>query len=227
MRYGIVCLFVALALQIVTAADPATSLAATTKAGADLAQQIGEATGSESWRDVRRLRFTWTFAPKNVSRSYDWDVPAGHVSVSEDGAQVQVRVDGTDLTRDTTKAHESFVNDHYWLLFGLRVLWDSDVSLSREARSSVPGFPELQVTEALVVQYQGDGGYTPGDRYVLYLGEDSRLPRAWSYHRAGAGEPTLVTTWQDYVKVGGLTVPTRFVAADGTTFITVSDIAVN
>ena len=55
----------------------------------------------------------------------------------------------------------------------------------------------------VVVSYPSQGGYTPGDRYELFVGEDYQV-RAWVYHAGGSPKPTLTASWGDYKKAGPL-----------------------
>jgi hypothetical protein len=107
----------------------------------------------------------------------------------------------------------------------LHLVWDAGLSFEDLGEQPVPQLPKLGKRRALAMRYGKQGGYTPGDHYVLYLGEKD-LPVAWAFHKAGAKEPSLVTTWEDYVTRGGLTLPTRFKTPDGTTVIRIVDLRV-
>jgi hypothetical protein len=56
-----------------------------------------------------------------------------------------------------------------------------------------------------VVTYPPNGGYTPGDVYELFVGEDGRIVQ-WVYHHGGAAKPTLVATWEENRHLGPLMV---------------------
>jgi hypothetical protein len=65
-----------------------------------------------------------------------------------------------------------------------------------------------------LVKYPSHGGYSPGDTWELYVGEDKRLAE-FIYYRAGAGFPKVYTgTWEGYEKAGPLLLST---AHEGTT----------
>jgi hypothetical protein len=111
-------------------------------------------------------------------------------------------------------------------MFPLHLAWDTGARFEDLGPVDVPTLPALGARRALRVAYGAQsGGYTPGDAYVLYLGDDL-LPVAWAFHKGGAEAPSLVTTWEGYTSAGGLRLATRFCKADGTPFITIEDLAV-
>ena len=54
-----------------------------------------------------------------------------------------------------------------------------------------------------MVRYPQTGGYTPGDVYELFIGNDNRI-RQWIYRRGDEQKPTRITTWEDYRWTGPL-----------------------
>lgn len=184
-----------------------------------LVTQIAKATGHEAFSRLSHLRFTWKHVPSGTARSYDWDLKARRVAVTIDGETVEVPSEGP-VPEDLQRAHSAFVNDNYWALFEHHLVFDTVESIEDLGEQAVPGFDELGHCRALAVQYPGEGGYTPGDRYVLYLGAEG-LPVAWAFHKGGAEEPSLVTTREGWIEVGGSKMPTRFRRADGSEFIVI------
>lgn len=211
-------------------AKPAPTVAAPT--ASVLAPQVSTAAGAEAWSKVSRLHFTWRHLPSDAARTYDWRMRSGgdggEVTISQPGsldvtlpAKWQAPATGADSAQ--VKAHQAFVNDSYWLLFSLHVAWDQTTT-SDLGEVAVPQLPDLGKRPALSVLYPGSGGYTPGDKYVLYLGTD-HLPVAWAFHKGGAADPMLVTTWLDYQTVAGVRVPTRFTTPDGKDFIRIENLS--
>lgn len=193
--------------------------------GDALARRVAEAAGVENWSDVERVAFTWKHLPSGNARSFEWHPAEDSVAVTYKGTTTHIHTASIE-TDDQRRAHAAFVNDHYWMLFELRLALDTGVEFEDLGPKAVPGFDDMGDRRALRVHYTGDAGYTPGDAYVLYLGEDD-LPDAWAFHRGGAEEPSLVTTRQDWSEAGGIRFPTRFVTADGTAFITIEDVTVD
>ena len=60
--------------------------------------------------------------------------------------------------------------------------------------------------QKLTIVYANEGGYTPGDAYDFYF-EDDFIVREWIYRKSNQEEPSLTTTWEDYVEIGGLKLP--------------------
>jgi hypothetical protein len=210
-------------LAITFLGGPIVRAEALEAAAAD-ARAVAEAAGLAAWEQVERIHFAWHLLPKDLRRTYDWDVRAGHVTVSSSAGTITIptaAVPADDAA--AVAAHQAFVNDSYWLLFPLHLAWDDVMTLV--ATSVVPGFPDLGERPALDVRYPTTGGYTPGDRYVLYLGDD-HLPVAWALHTGGADEPTLVTRWDGYAEHGGLRLATRFSTSDGKPFIVMEELRI-
>ena len=206
--------------------------AAIATAASVLAPQIAAAAGADAWSKMSRLRFSWRHLPSDTARTYDWrmrsGVDGGEVTITMPGspdvtlpAKWQAPATGADPAQ--VKAHQGFINDSYWLLFSLHVGWDQP-TCSDLGEVDVPQLPDLGKRPAVSVTYPNAGGYTPGDSYVLYLGTD-HLPVAWAFHKGGAKEPTLVTTWLDYQTVAGVRVPTRFTTPDGKDFIRIVNLS--
>lgn len=190
-----------------------------------LADKVATAAGIETWSRLATLRFTFRVIPRDMVRTHAWDIASGTVEVTNAGATRSIPTAGVVDAADAERAgaHQAFVNDSYWLLFCLHVRWD-DATLTDLGRVAVPQLPDLGERPALAVQYPTQGGYTPGDRYVLYLGDD-HLPVAWAFHKAAAEAPSLVVRWLDWKDLHGVKVPTRFTTPDGKDFIRFEDVA--
>ncbi|MGP1992648.1 hypothetical protein D9V96_012250 [Zobellia laminariae] len=68
--------------------------------------------------------------------------------------------------------------------------------------------------QKLTVVYKQDGGYTPGDAYDFYFGDDY-LIKEWVFRKGNQAEPSMSTTWEDYTDVGGLKVAKMHQNEDG------------
>lgn len=216
-RSGFLAVAASLALAAPLRAEPPE--------GAALAASVAEAAGASQWSAVNRVRFAWRHEPSGAQRAYDWDVRAGTVTARIAGGSVSFPASGGKLSVEAEAAHKAYVNDGYWLLFPLHLAWDSGVAFEDLGARTVPGLPDLGERRALAVQYGGAGGYTPGDRYVLYLGDDL-FPVAWAYHPGGAPEPKLVARWTGRRTLAGVAVATRFETPDGAPFVTIPEVAI-
>jgi len=100
----------------------------------------------------------------------------------------------------------AFVNDQYVLLFPLHVAWDTWATVTDEGMHEMP--LSKKSARRVVVKYPGEGGYSPGDTWELYVGKNKRIEE-WVYHRNGTEFPKLYTaTYEGYKKAGPLLLST-------------------
>ena len=105
-------------------------------------------------------------------------------------------VDSTQIQAD-----QGFINDKYWLLAPFNLLWDKDIETRHEQNVTAPISGDTM--QKLTITYSNDGGYTPGDAYDFYFGDDY-LIREWVFRKGNQQEPSLITTWENYNDFGGL-----------------------
>ena len=186
---------------------------------APIAEEIGEAYGVNSFREVEAIRYTFNIPEFKLSRSWVWQPKTDTVTYEgPDKAgkpmKVTYRRDQLSSQSDAIKndVDPAFINDHYVLLFPLHVAWDDWATVSDEGLHEMP--ISKKAASRVLVKYPSHGGYSPGDTWELYVGEDKRLAE-FIYHRAGAGFPKVYTgTWEGYEKAGPLLLST---AHEGTT----------
>lgn len=194
--------------------------------GQQLALKTRDLLGLDKLKDASTLHFRWTHST-GKSRAYTWNLRADTVEVDlGKGDKITIPAAGGDkMTETQTQAHQAFINDHYWLLFELLITKDKSLTLEPISAEALSAYKIPGATQGLRVKYPKGGGYTPGDHYVLALGEDGK-PVGWAYHRAGSEGATLVTTRAAYKKVAGISLPTEFKLLDGVPFITISEIEI-
>src|SRR6476469_3122877 len=185
-------------------------LAATSRAQkAPVAEQIAKAYGLDSWGQIDAVRYTFNLPIFKISRTWTWEPKTNRVSYEgkdKDGKPVKVSYLRSQLAsqQDNVKneVDPGFVNDNYWLLFPFHATWDASANVQDKGAQPLPlgnGSADL-----ISVKYPSDGGYTPGDTWDLYVGNDNRVTQ-FVYHRGGPKKPGLVTTtWEDYKKAGQL-----------------------
>jgi len=192
------------------------ALAATSRAQErpKIAEQIAKAYGLDSFGKIERIRYTWNadFPGFKVSRTWEWEPKTDQVSFEgkdKAGNPLKVTYLRSELSSQSdvvkNEVDPGFVNDNYWLLFPFHAYWDSPGAQVEDA-----GMHKLPLgkgsAERVLVKYSGEGGYTPGDTWELYVGTDHRV-REFIYHRGGSTKPQIVVaTWADYKKAGPLLV---------------------
>jgi hypothetical protein len=177
-----------------------------------IAEQIAKTYGLDSFGQVEAMRYTFNLElpGKNVSRSWVWQPKTGQVSYDgkdKEGKPLKVTYLQSELYKepDTVKdeVDPAFVNDNYWVIFPFHAYWDSpgaDVQ-DKGMQKSPSGKGSAKLVS---VKYPSKGGYTPGDTWDLYVGNDNRIEE-FVYHRGGATKPQLVSTsWEGYKRAGPL-----------------------
>jgi hypothetical protein len=211
---------------------PATSCAPKRPA---VAERIAKTYGLDSFGQIDAVRYTFNvqFPGANLSRSWEWQPKTGQVSYEgkdKDGNPVKVTYQRSQLSSQSDMIKNDidpgFMNDNYWFVFPFHAYWDTSADVQDKGQQQLPlGGGSAQL---ISVKYPADGGYTPGDTWDLYVGQDDRVQQ-FVYHRGGPKKPSLVTTtWEGYKKAGPLLVSTEHRGtADGGEFrLFFSDVAV-
>jgi len=175
-----------------------------------VAKQIADVYGLEAFEQIEAIRYTFhleTPGPR-FTRSWVWEPKTDRVSYEgkdKSGKPVTATYLRSQLDSQPANVKSeidpAFVNDQYTLLFPLHVYWDSWADVSEMGMQKLPlGKGSAEKSE---------GGYTPGDTWDLYIGPDKRV-QEFAYHRAGHGQPKLITAaWEDYKKAGPLLISTN------------------
>jgi hypothetical protein len=186
--------------------------------------------GLDGWDQIEELRYTFNVrsGDREVKRSWVWRVADREVTYHDEMSEADpVSYSQDDINENTgdelKKVDHRFINDQYWLLFALHVMWDKDATVTETAGQPLP-IGDGTATR-ITVQYPETGGYTPGDAYDIYVGEDGYVTQ-WVFRQGGQAEPSLATTWEDHRRVGPIVVPTRFRSADGGFELWFSDVSV-
>ena len=203
-----------------------------------VAEQIAKTYGLDSFEQIEKIRYTFSLEVPGlkVARTWEWEPKTNQVSYEgkdKDGNPVKVTYQRSQLSSqsDTVKNEidPAFVNDHYWLLFPLHVVWDRSATVTDEGMHKLPSGNGS--AERVVVKYPSKGGYAPGDTWELYVGTDHRVEE-FIYHGGAGGTQIrpkiLIATWAGYKKAGPLLVSTEHRGtADGKPLqIRLSDVSV-
>jgi hypothetical protein len=201
-----------------------------------VAEQLAKTYGLDSWGQIDAVRYTFNleFPGLKLSRTWEWNPKTGTVSYEgkdKEGKPVKVTYVRSQLSSQSdavkNEIDPGFINDNYWFLLPFHVYWDTSANIQDKGMQPLPlgnGSAEL-----ISVKYPSDVGYTPGDTWDLYVGNDHRIEQM-VYHRGGPKKPSLVTaTWEGYKKAGPLLVSTdhRGTADGGSLHLFFSDVAVN
>jgi len=191
--------------------------------GRATAEKIAQTYGIDSWGQVEAIRFTFNVPAAKLSRSWVWEPKADHISYDgpdKDGKPVQITYSRSQLANQSEFIKQvvdpAFTNDQYALLLPLHLFaWDTAVTV--EDAGVQKGHLVKGTARKLIVRYPSDaGGYTPGDTWELYVGNDGRLREIVLRH-GGNIKPALTSaTWADHKTAGPLLMSTeKHGTADG------------
>jgi hypothetical protein len=170
-------------------------------------RRIADAYGASSFSKISKLRYTFNVVRDtfHVTRFWMWEPKANQVTFgkpeSQDKPVTYVRAKAGDTLPGPEKAIDKmFINDQYWFLFPLHLVWDSMQAISIKENQSLPiGTGSMM---EVTVSYPKSGGYTPGDAFDLFIDKDYHIAQ-WRYWRGG--EKMLVTSeWQHNTAAGPL-----------------------
>ena len=176
-------------------------------------QKIADANGYEDWQGISALRFTFNVDrdTAHFERQWLWDIAANEVT----GISFQDTVTYSRAEVDSTsaKVDAAFINDKYWMLAPYQLVWDQD-SFTYTLDSIVEAPISKEPMQKLTIVYGNEGGYTPGDAYDFYFGDDY-LVQEWTFRKGNQPEPSLTTTWESYQDLEGLKIATVHKNAEG------------
>jgi hypothetical protein len=202
-----------------------TSLAAAQPPEAAVA--LARRCGLDAWPQVEELRYTFNVQSLRgeTHRSWIWrpreDTVTRQVSGEPDVVYSRDQLTGAE-DDPLRRVDGQFINDQYWLLFPLHLVWDTGVAVTDDGPQPAPF--DLGSLPRLTAAYGSEEGYTPGDVYELHLGEEG-LPVAWTFHGGGTGDPRPMT-WEGWTRFGPLLIATEHRNPDSGTRLWFSDVAV-
>lgn len=161
------------------------------------AQIIANAHGIEHWNKVSKIEFT--FNTSRGARSWSWEPKTQNVVMISKGDTIaynRTKIDSTSLGAD-----RAFINDKYWFLAPYQLVWDKGTTISEPKKELAP-ISNVEMNK-ITLTYPNEGGYTPGDAYDFYFGDDFII-KEWIFRRGNSEEPSLMTTWEDYEDFHGM-----------------------
>lgn len=181
-----------------------------------IVDKLAKTYGLDSYGQIEAIRYTFNvqFPGVNLSRTWTWEPKTGQVTYEgkdKDGKPVKVTYLRSQLASQPANVKDDidpgFVNDNYWLIFPFHVYWDKSATVTDEGQQKLP--LGKGSADKVVVKYPSGGGYTPGDTWTLYVGNDGRVEE-FRYDRGGDKKPSVViATWTGYKMAGPLLVSTE------------------
>ncbi len=172
--------------------------------------QVAIANGFEEFEDVKQINFTFNVKVNDTlrtSRSWKWYPQEDRIELTEKGETILYENDG-DFNEAEQAADRKFINDSYWFLFPYQLVW-SDFNMEHTKTAEAPISKEQM--QQLTINFENQGGYTPGDTYHIYF-KDDKLIREWTY--VSSGGRSFSTTWEDYEDFDGIKIAKMHKRAD-------------
>ena len=164
-------------------------------------EKVANAHGYENWKNVEKIAFTFNVDRDSThfERSWIWQPKTNKVTHISGSDTLQYNRKNMDSVAFKTNA--GFINDRYWLLAPFNLIWDKDNFTHEHKKDEVAPISEKNM-QKLTIVYGNEGGYTPGDAYDFYFGDDF-LIKEWVYRETNQPEPSMTTTWENYSDANG------------------------
>ena len=166
-----------------------------------IAEKIANAHGYKNWQNVSKIDFTFNVDrdTTHFERSWSWSPKTNTVVMISKGDTIaynREQIDSTNLNAD-----KAFINDKYWLLAPFNLVWDEGTTISEPVKEEAP--ISKKELNKITLTYSSEGGYTPGDAYDFYYGDDF-LIKEWIFRKADTSVPSLITSWENYQDFNGI-----------------------
>lgn len=161
-----------------------------------VAEKIARAHGIEHWNKVTQVNFTFKVSDSTgtiASRKWEWQPKEDKIRFFQQDSILEFNRK-PNLAGEPKETDKKFINDVYWLLPYFKLVWDDGLEIAE-----VNG----ENQSAIIASYEGSGGYTPHDRYLIRYGKNLMF-QEWEYYPSGAEEPRMVTTFEDYRDYNGI-----------------------
>ncbi|NER12390.1 hypothetical protein GWK08_02970 [Leptobacterium flavescens] len=170
-------------------------------------EKVAYAHGYENWKNVEEIQFSFNVDrdSSHFERNWTWKPKTNDVILKT--AQDTVSYNRANVDSLTTNADRGFINDKYWLLAPFNLIWDKGITHEYTEEAEAP--IAKTTMHKLTIVYNNEGGYTPGDAYDFYFGDDYLL-KEWVFRKGNAPEPSLTTTWENYEEHNGLKLATVY-----------------
>lgn len=190
-----------------------------------IAEKIAAAHGFENWKSVKEFAFTFNVDRDSfhIERSWAWKLKTNDVTAIIGSDTINYNRGAMDSI--AKKANGYFINDRYWILAPFNLIWDAN-NYSQEHQQEEKAPISGKTMQKLTIVYADEGGYTPGDAYDFYFGDDFII-REWVFRKANQPEPSMTTTWEDYVEIGGLQLGRDHRMAEGAFSLNFTNLKVN
>lgn len=212
MKKSVLAVFYFALILTACKSDKKTEVAAP-KMELSILDKVANAHGFNQFRNVKEIAFTFNVdrADSHSERSWVWNTTTNDITSINKGDTISYNRNSMDST--ATKLNGGFINDKYWLMAPFNLAWDKN-NITYDHKSDVPAPISKNPMQKLTIVYGNEGGYTPGDAYDFYFGNDYMI-KEWVFRRSNQPEPSLITTWENYADINGLKIAEMHQNEDG------------
>lgn len=158
------------------------------------AQKIAIAHGFENWKNVSEIQFTFA-----GNRSWRWKPKSNDITLTSRKDSISYNKKSMDSL--SLKADRAFINDKFWLLIPFQLVWDEGITITEPIKVEAP-ISKSEMNK-ITLTYSNEGGYTPGDAYDIFYGEDYII-KEWAFRKGNKPEADLINTFENYQNFKGL-----------------------
>ena len=165
-------------------------------------EKIADAHGYSNWSKVSQIKFSFNVDRDSThfERTWIWKPKTNDV-ISVSGVDTLI-YNRKQMDSTAHKVNGGFINDRYWLLTPFNLIWDKNSYTYDHSTKAIAPISRESV-QKLTIVYGSEGGYTPGDAYDFYFGEDY-LIKEWVFRKGNQSEPSMTTTFENYIDEKGL-----------------------
>ena len=195
-------IYIALALAITACNTKKESPKAKPMPEQTILEKIADAHGYQNWQNIAQINFTFNVDRDSMhfERSWSWKPKQNTVKSMTTKDTLVYQRNAMDSV--AMKANAGFINDRYWLLSPFNLMWDqANFEYTHEEEAIAP--ISKKACQKLTIVYGNEGGYTPGDAYDFYFGDDY-LVQEWVFRKTNQEEASMTTTWENYKEQNGI-----------------------
>lgn len=187
-------------------------------------EKVANAHGLQNWKNVSEITFAFNVDrdTTHFERTWIWKPKTNDITSITD--EETVKYNWADMDSTAYKTNADFINDKFWLLAPYQLVWNRD-NITHEHLLLAEAPISKEPMQKLTIVYGSEGGYTPGDAYEFYFGDDYII-KEWVFRKSNQAEPSMTTTFEEYKEIGGLKIATMHKMAEGSFKLYFTELAV-
>ena len=103
------------------------------------------------------------------------------------------------------------------------MVWDAGTTITEPIKEVAP-ISNIEMNK-ITILYGAEGGYTPGDAYDIYFGDDNII-KEWAFRKGNKPKAGLINTFENYKDFNGIKIAQDHKRSKGDWNLTLTDISV-